>query len=77
MSTCLRNLLLACQEFCSLSPSSTRHELVLGTFNREANLLIRLLTSLRQHGHGADSSLAQFLTRLDYNRFFSKTEKKT
>ena len=66
---CLLDLMTNCLQFCS-AEGDTSYCL---TFTRQSQFLIQLLTSLRTHL--APSSLAQLLTRIDYNRFFSRRDR--
>lgn len=66
---CLLDIMSTCLQFCSATDSTN----LCLNFSRQSSLLIQLLTSLRTHL--APSCLAQLLTRIDYNRYFSKKDK--
>ena len=87
---CLVDVMSVCLKFCSSSSSSSQAALG-SAFSRHSFLLLKLLSSLR-HQVGsklffnyfelflhqvAPTSLAQLLTRLDYNRYFSRQERQT
>jgi len=69
VNKCLTGMMRTCLQFCSAEETSG----LCLTFQRQSSLLIQLLTSLRSHL--APSSLAQLLTRIDYNRYFSRKER--
>jgi len=74
---CLQDTLNVCLKF-SASVSSgagvAAHQRALSdAFTRHSFLLLKLLSSLRHQM--APTSLAQLLTRIDYNRYFSRKEK--
>merc|ERR1712142_801381 len=71
VNKCLVNTLDVCLQFCNASADDQIP--LCTTFSRHSSLLLQLLTSLRHHL--APTSLAQLLTRIDYNRFFSTKEK--
>ena len=72
VNKCLVNTLTVCLQFCNSSNPDTLSSLCT-SFSRHSSLLLQLLTSLRHQL--APTNLAQLLTRIDYNRFFSKKEK--
>jgi len=72
VNKCLVNTLSVCLQFCSSSNPDTVSS-ICTSFSRHSSLLLQLLTSLRHQL--APTNLAQLLTRIDYNRFFSKKEK--
>ena len=69
---CLLDTLSVCLKFCS-SSSPTNQAALSSAFKRHSYLLLKLLSSLRHQV--APTSLAQLLTRLDYNRYFSRQER--
>jgi len=71
VNKCLVHTLDVCLQFCNASADDQIP--LCTTFSRHSSLLLQLLTSLRHHL--APTSLAQLLTRIDYNRFFSTKEK--
>jgi len=72
VNKCLVDTLTVCLQFCNSSNPNTTSSLCT-SFSRHSSLLLQLLTSLRHQL--APTSLAQLLTRIDYNRFFSRKEK--
>ena len=69
---CLLDTLSVCLKFCSSSSPASQAALS-SAFSRHSYLLLKLLSSLRHQV--APTSLAQLLTRLDYNRYFSRQER--
>ena len=65
---CLVDTMSVCLKFTRSTRLSSQSALS-AAFSQHSFLLLRLLASLRHPG------LAQLLTRLDYNRFFSRKEK--
>jgi len=72
VNKCLVNTLSICLQFCISTDQNTITTLCT-SFSRHSSLLLQLLTSLRHQL--APTSLAQLLTRIDYNRFFSRKDK--
>ena len=72
VSKCLRDTMSVCLKFTQSSSLSGRRALSTA-FSHHSFLLLRLLSSLRHQM--APASLAQLLTRIDFNRFFSRKEK--
>ena len=72
VNKCLLDTLSVCLKFCS-SSSPTNQAALSSAFKRHSYLLLKLLSSLRHQV--APTSLAQLLTRLDYNRYFSRQER--
>lgn len=72
VNKCLVDTMNVCLKFCSSSSSASQTALSTA-FSRHSFLLMKLLSSLRHQL--APTSLAQLLTRIDYNRYFSKKEK--
>ena len=72
VSKCLRDTMSVCLKFTQSSSLSSRRALSTA-FSHHSFLLLRLLSSLRHQM--APASLAQLLTRIDFNRFFSRKEK--
>jgi hypothetical protein len=62
-----------CLKFCAASSAGADTAVLSTTFGRQSSLLLQLLTSLGTHL--APAGLAQLLTRIDYNRFFSRRER--
>ena len=71
---CLVDTMNVCLKFCCSSSLSSQQALSTA-FSQHSFLLLKLLSSLRHQM--APTSLAQLLTRIDYNRYFSKKEKKS
>ena len=71
---CLVDTMNVCLKFTA-STSLTSQKALSTAFSHHSFLLLKLLTSLRHQM--APTSLAQLLTRIDYNRYFSKKEKKS
>lgn len=78
VSHCLHELLDTCHNFSSLvSQTATmghereleQLETLAKTFQRQSNLLFRILSSVRSHQ--ASPHLAQLLLRIDFNKYFS------
>jgi len=67
---CLTDLMENCQQFCKARSNQVDASAQALSFSRQSALLLQLLASLRSHL--APPGLAQLLTRIDYNRFFSK-----
>merc|ERR1712037_389494 len=67
---CLTDLMDNCQQFCKAKSNQVDASAQTLAFSRQSALLLQLLASLRSHL--APPGLAQLLTRIDYNRFFSK-----
>merc|ERR1712181_99411 len=67
---CLTDLMDNCQQFCKARSNQVDASAQTLAFSRQSALLLQLLASLRSHL--APPGLAQLLTRIDYNRFFSK-----
>jgi len=75
VNKCLVNTMNVCLQFCKMSSTEEADVSTYSTaFSRHFSLLLQLLTSLRHHL--APTNLAQLLTRIDFNRYFSKKEKK-
>jgi len=70
---CLVQMLGCCLQFCA-SRDEAATAVLAAQFSKQSALLLQLLASI---SHSlAPTSLAQLLTRIDYNRFFSSMEKK-
>jgi len=72
---CLTDLMDNCQQFCKARSNQVDASAQTLAFSRQSALLLQLLASLRSHL--APPGLAQLLTRIDYNRFFSKHNRAT
>ena len=72
VSKCLRDTMSVCLKF-TLSSSLSSQRALSTAFSQHSFLLLKLLSSLRHQM--APASLAQLLTRIDFNRFFSRKEK--
>jgi len=67
---CLTDLMENCRRFCSMVEAGSDPSSCCLAFTRQAALLVQLLASLRSRL--APAGLAQLLTRIDYNRFFTR-----
>jgi gamma-tubulin complex component 4 len=78
VSSCLTEILDICTSFCAVVHSTqlsftdrdkSQISLLARDFDRQSSLLLRLLTSMKNHQHSPH--LAQMMLRVDYNKFFS------
>ena len=72
VSKCLVDTMNVILKFCAASSASSQSALSTA-FSHHSFLLLKLLSSLRHQM--APTSLAQLLTRIDYNRYFSNKDK--